>query len=68
MPTVTPVLGGTRLRDGTAASMRRAASFVAEQIGSARAAGTTGELIVRADSAFYTAAVIAACRRGAGSR
>jgi hypothetical protein len=56
--------GGTRPRGGTAASARGAASFVAEQIGTARAAGATGLLVVRMDSAFYNAATIAACRRG----
>jgi hypothetical protein len=63
-PTAAPVVAGTRLRGGTAASVRGAASFVAAQIGAARAAGATGELVVRADSAFYTAGVVAACRRG----
>ena len=33
-------------------------------IGTARAAGATGLLVVRMDSAFYNAATIAACRRG----
>ena len=63
-PTTAPVLTGTRLRGGTANSARGAGSFVAAQIGAARAAGATGELIVRMDSGFYTAAAIAACRRG----
>jgi hypothetical protein len=63
-PTAAPVVSGTRLRGGTANSARGAASFVAAQIGAARAAGAVGELIVRMDSGFYAAAVIAACRRG----
>ena len=63
-PTSAPLVAGTRLRGGTAASARGAASFVAEQIGTARAAGATGLLVVRMDSAFYNAATIAACRRG----
>jgi hypothetical protein len=63
-PTTAPVITGTRLRGGTANSARGAASFVAEQLGTARAAGATGDLIVRMDSGFYTAAAIAACRRG----
>ena len=63
-PTTAPVVAGTRLRGGTANSARGAASFVAAQIGCARAAGAVGELIVRMDSGFYTAAAIAACRRG----
>jgi hypothetical protein len=63
-PTSAPVVAGTRLRGGTANSARGAASFVAAQIGAARATGATGELIVRMDSGFYTAAAVAACRRG----
>ncbi len=63
-PTCAPVLVGTRLRGGTANSARGAASFVAEAITSARAAGATGLLIARMDSAFYNGATIAACRRG----
>jgi hypothetical protein len=63
-PTSAPVVAGTRLRGGTAASARGAASFVAESIATGRAAGATGLLIARMDSAFYNAATIAACRRG----
>jgi len=62
-PAAAPVIAGTRLRGGSAASARGAASFVAEQIGCARAVGATGLLIARMDSAFYNAATIAACRR-----
>jgi hypothetical protein len=63
-PTTAPLVVGTRLRGGTAASARGAASFVAESITTARAAGATGLLIARMDSAFYNAATVAACRRG----
>jgi hypothetical protein len=62
-PTCAPVLVGTRLRGGTANSARGAASFTAEAITTARAAGATGLLIARMDSAFYGGAAIAACRR-----
>jgi Transposase DDE domain group 1 len=62
-PMCAPVLVGTRLRGGTANSARGAASFVAEAITTARGAGATGLLIARMDSAFYTGATIAACRR-----
>jgi len=62
-PTCAPVLVGTRLRGGTANSARGAASFTAEAITTARAAGATGLLIARMDSAFYGGAPIAACRR-----
>lgn len=61
--TCAPVLVGTRLRGGTANSARGAASFTAEAITTARAAGATGLLIARMDSAFYGGAPIAACRR-----
>jgi Transposase DDE domain group 1 len=63
-PTGPPVVAGTRLRGGTAASARGAASFAAESITTARVAGATGLLIARMDSAFYNAATVAACRRG----
>ena len=59
-PTTAPVLTGTRLRGGTANSARGAGSFLAAQIGAARAAGAVGELVVRMDSGFYTAAAVAA--------
>ena len=62
-PTCAPVLVGTRLRGGTANSARGAESFVAEAITTTRAAGATGLLIARMDSAFYSGATIAACRR-----
>jgi hypothetical protein len=62
-PTCAPVLVGTRLRGGTANSARGAESFTAEAIPTARAAGATGLLIARMDSAFYNGATIAACRR-----
>jgi hypothetical protein len=62
-PLAAPVIGGTRLRGGTANTARGAASFVAEQIGTARAAGCTGTLVLRADSGFYNRRVVAACRR-----
>ncbi len=62
-PTCAPVLVGTRLRGGTANSARGAESFTAEAITTARAAGATGGLVARMDSAFYGGAPIAACRR-----
>ncbi|MFI7702605.1 hypothetical protein [Nonomuraea sp. NPDC049480] len=57
-----PVVAGTRLRGGSAGSARGATSFVREQIGAVRDAGVGATLIVRMDSAFYGAQVIAACR------
>ena len=66
-PLAAPVIAGTRLRGGNAASARGAASFAAQAIGTARDCGCTGTIIARADSAFYNAAVIGAFRR-AGAR
>jgi hypothetical protein len=62
-PLGAPVIAGTRLRDGTANSARGAASFVAESVGTARAAGCTGTIVVRMDSAFYSAAACGAVHR-----
>ena len=61
-PLGAPVIAGTRLRGGTANSARGAASFVAESAGTARAAGCTGTIVVRMDSAFYSAAACGAAR------
>lgn len=62
-PDAAPVIAASRLRSGNAGSARGAASMVAEAIGTAKACGATGEIIVRADSAFYAKKVIWACRR-----
>ena len=52
-----------RMRGGNAASAKGARSFVTETIGRVREAGATGELTVRADSAFYSRAMLWACRK-----
>src|SRR5271157_2458545 len=62
-PLSAPVIAATRLRGGNAASARGAASFAAGAIATARAAGCTGTIVVRMDSAYYAATVIAAIRR-----
>jgi Transposase DDE domain group 1 len=62
-PLGAPVIAATRLRGGTANSARGAASFVAESVHTARAAGCTGTIVVRMDSAFYSAAACGAARR-----
>jgi hypothetical protein len=56
-----PVVAGIRLRAGKAGSGRGAASMVREAIGVARAAGATGEILVRGDSAYGNSAVVHAC-------
>jgi hypothetical protein len=58
-----PVVAATRLRAGNAGSARGAASMVAEAIGTAKACGAAGLILMRADSAFYAKKVIWACRR-----
>jgi hypothetical protein len=48
----------SRLRGGSAGAARGAASFLTETINRVRGAGATGQLTVRADSAFYSKAVL----------
>jgi hypothetical protein len=62
-PLAAPVAAATRLRGGNAPSARGAASLAAQAITTARACGATGTILVRMDSAYYAAAVIAAIRR-----
>lgn len=57
-----PVVAAVRLRRGKAADVRGAASFVAEAIRTARRSGAAGEILLRADSKFYTAEVVAVAR------
>lgn len=65
--TAAPVIAGMRLRAGRSGSGKGAARMVAQAITTARAAGVTGQILVRGDSAYGTRAVVAACRR-AGAR
>ncbi|WP_435593082.1 IS1380 family transposase [Nocardia sp. bgisy118] len=58
-----PVIAGMRLRAGRAASAKGAGRMVAQAITTARAAGVSGEILVRGDSAFGGRAVIGVCRR-----
>ena len=52
-----------RLRKGRANTARGAAHFLRETVGRVRYAGATGPLIVRADSGFYTHAMVTVCRQ-----
>ena len=52
-----------RLREGLAHTARGAAHFLRETVGRVRYGGARGQLTVRADSGFYTHAVVAVCRR-----
>ncbi|MGH3467522.1 MAG: IS1380 family transposase [Thermocrispum sp.] len=60
-PAAAPVIAGIRLRAGRAGSGKGAASMVGEAIGTARAAGASGEVLVRGDSAYGNSAVVGAC-------
>ncbi|MEV6013894.1 IS1380 family transposase [Streptomyces sp. NPDC051976] len=62
-PHTRPVIATVRMRRGKAADSRGAPKFVSEALATAVEAGCTGMRILRADSQFYNAAVIAACRR-----
>jgi Transposase DDE domain group 1 len=66
-PLAAPVIAATRLRGGSANSARGAASLASEAISAARQAGCAGQLVVRIDSAYYSAAVLSAIGR-AGAR
>ena len=52
-----------RLRQGRANTARGAAHFLRETVGRVRYAGARGQLTVRADSGFYTHAIVAVCRK-----
>lgn len=63
-PIAAPVVAGIRLRAGKAGSGKGAASMVTEAINTARAAGGTGDVLVRGDSAYGNSAVVKACLAG----
>jgi hypothetical protein len=62
-PQAAPVIAATRLRGGNASSARGAASLIAEAVATARQAGCAGAVVVRMDSAYYSAAACHAARR-----
>ena len=66
-PLAAPVIAGTRLRGGNAASARGAASMITEAVATARSAGCAGTIVVRMDSAFYGCPACLAARK-AGAR
>jgi hypothetical protein len=68
-PLAAPVVAASRLRKGAVNSARGAGKLLAEALRTARACGAggpdgTGLVILRADSAYYAHAVVAAARRG----
>ena len=52
-----------RLREGRTNTARSTAHFLRETVGRVRYGGARGQLTVRADSGFYTHAVVAVCRK-----
>jgi hypothetical protein len=62
-PSSSPVIAAARLRKGSTNSARGAARFVTDALITARKAGATGALVLRADSAYYGHDVIAAALR-----
>ena len=62
-----PVIVATRLRKGSANSARGAARLVADSLKTIKTCGVGGTVVLRADSAYYGADVVAAARR-AGAR
>ncbi len=65
-PASAPVIAATRLRKGSTNSAKGSAALVAEALGTARKAGASGLLILRADSSYYRRDVIdTAVRHGA---
>jgi hypothetical protein len=58
-----PVIAGMRLRAGKTGSGKGAGRMVASAIGTARAAGASGQILVRGDSAYGNRKVVRACVR-----
>lgn len=62
-PGSAPVIAGMRLRAGRASSAKGAGRMVAQAIGTARAAGAGGPILVRGDSAYGNRKVVRTCLR-----
>jgi len=58
-----PVIAGMRLRAGKTGSAKGAGRMVAQAISTARAAGASGQILVRGDSAYGNRAVVRTCLR-----
>ncbi len=63
-PTCAPVIAAARLRKGNAVSGHGANRLIGDAVATARAAGATGQVMVRADSGYYRRDVIAAAVSG----
>ena len=59
-PTAAPVIAGTRLRKGNTSCAHGAPRMIADALCTAKKAGATGLVTVRADSAYYNHDVITA--------
>ncbi|MGW3957547.1 transposase [Streptomyces sp. NPDC004752] len=64
--TCAPVIVATRLRKGSANSGKGAASLLREALVTVRAMGITAQIVVRADSAFFSHKVVAEPARRPG--
>jgi hypothetical protein len=62
-PIARPVVAGIRLRRGKSADVRGAARFLAETLTVVRQIAPTATIVVRADSKFYSADVVATAAR-----
>ncbi len=62
-PLAAPVIARARLRKGNTASAKGAGRLLAQAIGTARAAGVKGQMLCRADSAYYGWAFVGAAIR-----
>ncbi len=63
-PTCAPVIAASRLRKGNAVSGHGAHRLIGDALATARTAGASGQVMVRADSGYYRRDVIAAARAG----
>lgn len=62
-PTAAPVIATARLRRGNTASHTGCGRLLTQAIGCAREAGTSGQILARADSAYFCHAFVAAAQR-----
>lgn len=62
-PTAAPVIARARLRAGNTASATGVGRLLAQAIKTARAAGVTGQILARADSAYYGYAFVGTALR-----
>ncbi len=62
-PIAAPVVVAVRMRRGKAADVRGAARLLAEALATVRAVAPTARIVVRGDSKFYTADVVATAAR-----